>query len=72
MRSIVQYLNSTEFPRVRVGIGKPLGNVDMITHVIGKVPKEDLDVLSEGTKKASKAVVEIINNGISFAMNKYN
>ena len=72
MKSVVQELGTTEFPRVRVGIGQPEFKNDMINYVIGKVPEEEQKVLAEGVKKASEAVEEIIKNGIDIAMNKFN
>ena len=72
MKSVVQELGTTEFPRVRVGIGQPEFKSDMINYVIGKVPEKEQKVLAEGVKKASEAVEEIIKNGIDIAMNKFN
>lgn len=72
MKSVVQELGTTEFPRVRVGIGQPEFKNDMINYVIGKVPEEEQQILAEGVKKASEAVEEIIKNGIDIAMNKFN
>ena len=72
MKSIISHLNTENFCRVRIGIGKPKDNIDMISHVIGFVPDEDLKLLDEGTNKAKNAVIEIIKNNIDSAMNKYN
>lgn len=72
MKSVVAELNSQDFPRIRVGIGKPNYNNDMINYVIGVVPKEEQIQLEEGTKKAKEAVIEVLKNGIDTAMNKFN
>ena len=72
MKSIVQHLNTSNFCRVRVGIGSPNENIDMINHVIGSVSKEERAILEKGILKAKDATVEIIKNGIDSAMNKYN
>ena len=72
MKSIIENLNSTEFGRVRVGIGQPEFKNDMVNYVIGKVPKEEIEILVQGTKKAAEAVEEIIKHGIDSAMNKFN
>lgn len=72
MKSIVQYLNSDKFPRIRVGIGKPKENVDMIHHVIGPISEEEKNMLNGGTDKAKEALIELIKNGINSAMNKFN
>ena len=72
MKSIVQELGTTDFPRIRVGIGKPEFKNDMINYVIGKIHKEEQDILKQGTKKAAEAVEEILKNGLDSAMNKFN
>ena len=71
MKSVVAELNSEDFARIRVGIGKPDNN-DMINYVIGKIPNELQEPLEEGVLKAKMAVVEILKNGLDKAMNKFN
>ncbi len=72
MKSVVEELNSTDFPRVRVGIGKPEFKNDTINYVIGKMPEEEFEKLDKSTQIAADAVVEVVKNGIDTAMNKYN
>ncbi len=72
MKSVIKELGTTEFGRVRVGIGQPEFKNDMINYVIGKVPEEEQKILKQGVTKATEAVEEIIKNGIEMAMNKFN
>ena len=72
MKSIIQMLGTEEFPRIRIGIGRPEHNGDEINYVIGAIPKEEIPKLEEGTEKAKEAVIEILKNGIDKAMNKFN
>lgn len=72
MKSIIQELNTTDFGRVRVGIGQPEFKNDMINYVIGKIPKEEIETLHQGVERAAYAVEEIIKNGIDISMNKFN
>ncbi len=72
MKSILEHLKTEQFTRVRVGIGKPKEHIDMITHVIGHITEEELKMLDEGVEKAKEAVIEIVKNDVSSAMNKYN
>ncbi len=72
MKSVVQELNTTDFIRIRVGIGQPEFKSDMMNYVIGKVPEEEQKILQQGTKKAAEAIEEILKNGIDIAMNKFN
>lgn len=73
MKSVIQYLHSEDFARIRVGIGTPEFKSDMVHYVIGKiVSKEEKEELNKGTDKAKEAIIEIIKNGIDSAMNHYN
>ncbi len=72
MKSIVNILADDRFPRVRVGIGKPVYDDDLINYVIGAIPEDEIPKLEKGVKKAKDAIVEILKNGIDSAMNKFN
>ena len=72
MKSIVHFLKSEDFPRIRVGIGKPDENTDMIEYVIGAIPEEEKELLNKGIEKAKDAVIELLKNGIDSAMNEFN
>ena len=72
MKSIVQEIASTDFPRVRIGIGTPEHKNDAVNYVIGHVTDEEYELLQKGVEKAELAVEGILKNGIDAAMNKYN
>ena len=72
MKSIIDFVKNEEFPRIRVGIGKPDENTDIIEYVLGGIPDEEKEFLEMGTEKAKDAIVELIKNGIDKAMNLYN
>lgn len=70
MRSVVQELGYRDFPRLRIGIGSP--DKDMVDFVIGKVPKEEQELLQEAAKLGAAAVEDYITLGIDLAMNRNN
>ena len=72
MKSVVENIQTTNFGRIRVGIGQPEYKNDMINYVIGKVPEEEREILQKGVNKATEAVEEILKSGIDIAMNKFN
>lgn len=72
MKSIIQMLGTEDFARIRIGIGRPKICGDEINYVIGTIPEEEIPQLDKGTEKAKLAVIEILKNGIDFAMNKFN
>lgn len=72
MKSVEQELGTKDFPRIRVGIGVPEYKHDMINYVIGKISKEEQEILQQGIEKAVKATIGILKNGMDYAMNQYN
>ncbi len=70
MKSVVGELNSRKFPRVRIGIGSSEG--ETIQFVIGKVSKDEQQILTMTTQAAADAVADIVRIGIDNAMNIHN
>lgn len=73
LKSIIYQLNSDQFPRIRIGVGKPRHQEeDLADFVLSRFSKEEIPILEEAIIKTKKAVEEIIKSGIESAMNKYN
>ena len=51
LRNIVSLLKSTEFKRIRIGIGKN-EKIDLISYVLSKISKENLEKIEEATQRA--------------------
>jgi PTH1 family peptidyl-tRNA hydrolase len=71
MNSIIYLLGSEDFPRIRIGIGRPEQG-DLVAHVLGKFNENEKKVIEEAVKKAAEAVIDIIENGIEHAMSRFN
>lgn len=72
MKSVIYHLQSDNFPRVRIGIGRPEEGQDLAHYVLGGFNKEERAVIDSTIEKAAKAVEKIITEGINKAMNEYN
>ncbi|MCR5404195.1 MAG: aminoacyl-tRNA hydrolase [Butyrivibrio sp.] len=72
LKNIIALLGHDEFTRVRVGVGKKPKEWDMIDWVLGHFEKEDLPRIRDGIESAGEAVVEIMENGVDSAMNRFN
>lgn len=72
MKSVVENLQTTNFARIRIGIGRPEHDQDKINFVIGKLPKEEQEMLEVGVHKAVEAIPVILLEGIDNAMNRCN
>ena len=71
MRSIVQLLQETEIPRLRMGIGRP-EKQDLVSYVLGKFTPEERMELKDTLKKAGQAIEVFISKGVTEAMNQFN
>lgn len=72
MKSVIYQIQTDDFPRVRIGIGKPTVGWALVDYVLGKFPEEDRKLINESVENAADAVSTIIKSGITNAMNKYN
>lgn len=72
MRSLIEYLNNVNFPRVRIGTGKPVFKELLIQHVIEKLNDEKYKIYVPAIEKAGNAAVNIIGKGVDLAMNLNN
>lgn len=72
MESIINRLNTEEFPRIRIGTSSPEDKTQLIEYVISKVSNEEYKKLQVGIKKGAEAVYEYLKNGIDSSMNKFN
>jgi peptidyl-tRNA hydrolase, PTH1 family len=72
MASTISQLGTKDFPRLRIGIGRPPGRMDPAAYVLQDFSREEMKVLSEIIDRAADAALEFAKNGVNAAMNKYN
>jgi peptidyl-tRNA hydrolase, PTH1 family len=68
LRSIESHLHSTDFLRVRIGIGKPPSAAQGADHVLRRPPKAVREVLSSAVTVAADAVELIASDGFDAAV----
>ncbi|MFZ5966674.1 MAG: aminoacyl-tRNA hydrolase [Bacillota bacterium] len=71
MRSIIYEIQTDQFPRVRIGVGKP-SRGNLADYVIGRFSKEEQPLVQEVVEDAVSAVEAIVREDINSAMNKFN
>ncbi len=71
MRSLIQELASEEFPRLRVGIGRPLEG-DWANYVLSRFRREERDLIQEALEQGVAALLRYLEAGIDTAMNEFN
>ena len=72
IKSIISCLGSENFPRVKVGVGKkPTADYDLVSWVLGEIPKDKQEEYSDSIKDAVGATEEIVSAGVDSAMNRF-
>ncbi len=72
VESLLVNLGKEEFPRVRIGIGRPLPGWVVVDHVLAKFPAEDQTAIDQLIVELIPAIEYIVKQGIDKAMNGYN
>src|SRR5512144_871425 len=63
LRSISEHLGSSDFVRVRIGIGRPAGERDAVDYVLSPFHAEEKKTLSDVMARAIEAVKTIVLEG---------
>ncbi len=72
MQSIIERMGTDQFPRLRIGTGRPPGKMEAADYVLENFPNSDTDLLSEALDRGVDAVLTYIQDGLDQAMNLYN
>lgn len=72
IKSIIDAFGSDNFPRIRIGIGRPEAPVDVTDYVLGKLTPEEQQNFQPVLKKAEEAVETVLDKGTTVAMNQFN
>ncbi len=72
MASIINRLGTQEFPRMRLGIGRPPGQLDPVDYVLQPFQAQEVELKKMVLDQAADAAETFIRAGIEAAMNKYN
>jgi PTH1 family peptidyl-tRNA hydrolase len=72
MGSILERFGTDKFPRLRMGIGRPPGQMSGPEYVLQDFTKSEMAIVSETLDRATEAVLCFITDGLEAAMNKYN
>jgi len=74
MESIMQYLNSEDIPRLRIGIGNSSVNFnfDCVSYVLSNFNNDEEDKIEEVIQLSTEAIKTITEDGFEKTMRKYN
>ncbi|HHT65884.1 MAG: aminoacyl-tRNA hydrolase [Caldicoprobacterales bacterium] len=72
MRSILYLLQESDFPRVRVGIGRPPEGWELADYVLSRFREEEIEIVKKACSRAAEGVECILSQGVEQAMSRYN
>lgn len=72
VRSIIKNLGTKEFPRLRVGIGRPPGRMPVSAYVLQDFSKSEKELLPFVLDQGASAALHFIDHGLDSAMTLYN
>ncbi|HEY8346257.1 MAG TPA: aminoacyl-tRNA hydrolase [Symbiobacteriaceae bacterium] len=72
MKSIIQELGTEEFPRLRIGIGRPAPGWSVVDWVLSPFGPEDQAIIAETLPRAVEAIESFLTDGPAKTMSKFN
>jgi peptidyl-tRNA hydrolase, PTH1 family len=70
--STIEKLGSQDFARMRLGVGRPPGQMDPKDYVLQRFAKDEEEFLKVFMDKACEGIRDFVLNGLDSAMNRYN
>lgn len=72
LNSVQQHLATPDYPRLRVGVGRPKDGRDMSAHVLGRFTEAEAEQLGQVLRRVRQQVECWLEQGIAKAMNEFN
>ena len=72
MKSIVSSLSTTDFPRIRLAVGRRMASQDLADFVLSTFTPEEEKVVEDEVGMACRAIETILDQGVEAAMNQVN
>lgn len=72
VKSVIETTGSQDFPRLRIGVGRPPDGIGQVEHVIGAMERDERDALDAAVARAADAVECLMAEGIDETMSRFN
>jgi PTH1 family peptidyl-tRNA hydrolase len=72
IKSVIESLGTSQFVRIKIGIGRPAPMQDSADYVLETVTKDEMDVIEPCLERAVDALEILIHRGTETAMNQFN
>ncbi len=71
MKSLIAHLNTEDFPRIRVGVGRPPVDAQTVDYVLSKFLPAEREAIQQAVLQAAEAIQLWLDEGLTAAMNHY-
>ncbi len=72
IQSLIESLGTSDFPRIRVGVGRPPEGMDPAKYVLTEMRGAELEGFLTWCERAASAAEAVVMDGLEAAMNLYN
>lgn len=72
LKSVTEWLGTKDYPRLRVGIGAPPGDMDARTYVLSPFAEDQVEEAEAMLVRAKRAIECTLTEGLETAMNEFN
>jgi len=72
VRSLQEALGTSDFPRVKVGIGRPPAGLDPVAYVLAPFDPAEVEEVAVAIGNAADAVEVVVVRGLEAAQNRFN
>ncbi|ADM36113.1 aminoacyl-tRNA hydrolase [Bacillus spizizenii] len=72
IKSLIQHLGTSEFDRIRIGIGRPVNGMKVVDYVLGSFNKEEVPDIDGAIDKSVKACEASLSKPFLEVMNEFN
>lgn len=72
LKSIQEHLGTQEYPRMRIGIGKPLAGTEQVDWVLGKLSPDEQIIMDATADMACDAIEHWLAGDLTATMAKFN
>lgn len=72
IKSVIERTGSSDFSRIKIGVGEKPKDWDLADHVLGRFSKEELEHVKEAVENAVLAAEYMLHDETDRAMNEFN
>lgn len=72
LKSIIETCHTSDFTRIKIGVGDVADHGRLVSHVLGRMAKADRSKVEQVYQWAAKAAVMVARGDVERAMNEYN